>query len=160
MRHSKNRNGGGIDEDIAALEIKLNKLQTSFNEIKERQNNTSSQVDQSATTQETPAQNESPAQNVVSKPWQEDKNIKFKDGQGGRVTLSFPRIILFLDNNIKQNNTNKDWPTIKAKLLGAESVKDVQDQINLYRIRFSANSIGGTRKKRYGGKRRRTSKRY
>jgi hypothetical protein len=155
MRHYKNRRGGDgdIDQDIKNIEMKLNQIQDNVDKLKEKYNNTPSSIEE-------PVIKEEPIQVTAPKPWQEDKNIKFKDGQGGRVTLSFPRIMLLLSNNVTQGNANKPWTEIKMKLLDATSTQEVQNIINQYKIRFSANSIGGTRKKRYGGKRRRTYKKY
>jgi len=163
MRHTRNRKvgGGDIDEEIKTIEIKLNEIQGSVNKLKEKYNTTSSITEEPVIKEEeTVIKEEGPIQETIPKPWQEDKNIKFKDGQGGRVTLSFPRIILLLSNNVEQKNTNKPWTEIKMKLLDATTTQEVQNVINQYKIRFSANSIGGTRKKRRGGKRRRTSKKY
>jgi len=163
MRHTRNRKvgGGDIDEEIKTIEIKLNEIQGIVNKLKEKYNTTSSITEEPVIKEEeTVIKEEGPIQETIPKPWQEDKNIKFKDGQGGRVTLSFPRIILLLSNNVEQKNTNKPWTEIKMKLLDATTTQEVQNVINQYKIRFSANSIGGTRKKRRGGKRRRTSKKY
>jgi len=163
MRHSRNRKvgGGDIDEEIKTIEIKLNEIQGSVNKLKEKYNTTSSITEEPVIKEEeTVIKEEGPIQETIPKPWQEDKNIKFKDGQGGRVTLSFPRIMLLLSNIDTKTNTNKPWMEIKMKLLDATSTQEVQNVINQYKIRFSANSIGGTRKKRRGGKRRRTSKKY
>jgi hypothetical protein len=162
MRHSRSRKGGDTNEDIAKIQTQIDQMQSSLNEIKEILNTTSSDMKQPVVMEEEQVmQEENPIQEMTTpKPWQEDKNTKFKDGQGGRVTLSFPRIIMHLDKNIQQNNTNKQWSEIKIKLLSAASVEDVQKLIKEYSIRFSANSIGGTRKKRRGGKRGRTHKRH
>ena len=163
MRHTRNRKvgGGDIDEEIKTIEIKLNEIQGSVNKLKEKYNTTSSITEEPVIKEEeTVIKEEGPIQETIPKPWQEDKNIKFKDGQGGRVTLSFPRIMLLLSNIDTKTNTNKPWMEIKMKLLDATSTQEVQNVINQYKIRFSANSIGGTRKKRRGGKRRRTSKKY
>jgi hypothetical protein len=90
---------------------------------------------------------------------QTDKNKKYYDGVRGRVSLSLPRIIMLIKNNIGKN-TNKQWGEIVEMLNTATSVDQVQNIINEYKLSFSSNSIGGTRKKRRGGKRRRTSKKY
>ena len=163
MRHYKNRRGGDgdIDQDIKNIEMKLNLIQDSVDKVQEKYNNTPSSIEEPVIKEEeTIIKEDGPIQETIPKPWQEDKNIKFKDGQGGRVTLSFPRIMLLLSNNVTQGNANKPWTEIKMKLLDATSTQEVQNVINQYKIRFSANSIGGTRKKRHGGKRRRTSKKY
>lgn len=151
MGRTKSRKGGEVtDEQIASsiqnLENKLNAVQTSLDNLKQKLN-------------VSPAM-QPEMQEEIPKPWQNNKDIKFKDGEGGRVTLSFPRIIMLIDKNIQQNNTNKPWAEIKDKLLEAKSIQEVQSEINQYSIRFSSNYVGGTRKKRRGGKRRRTSKRY
>jgi hypothetical protein len=164
MRHSRNRKvggGGDIDEEIKTIEIKLNEVQDSVNKLKEKYDTTSSNTEEPfIKEEETIIKEDGPIQEMIPKPWQEDKNLKFKDGQNGRVTLSFPRIMLLLSNIDTKTNTNKPWMEIKMKLLDATSTQEVQNIINQYKIRFSANSIGGTRKKRHGGKRRRTSKKY
>ena len=92
-------------------------------------------------------------------PLLQDKDTKYEPGMPGRVKLSFPRIIMLIDNN-KTDNKSKNWDLIKEKLLNATNKNDVQTIIKENQIRFSANSIGGTRKKRRGGKRSRTHKRY
>jgi hypothetical protein len=90
---------------------------------------------------------------------QTNKNKKYYDGLRGRVSLSLPRIIMLIKNNIGKNQ-NKNWSEIVEKLNNATTEDQVQNIINTDKLSFSANSIGGTRKKRRGGKRRRTSKRY
>jgi hypothetical protein len=153
MRHSKNKKGGllsdeQIENGIKNIENKLNLVEKQVNEFKNKN-----------TTRDTTIHRDEG--DINQKPWQEDKNIKFKDGTiNGRVTLSFPRIILLLDNNITQGNTNKPWQEIKEQLLNAISIQDVENVINKYNIIFSANSIGGKRtRKRRNVKKRRTAKR-
>jgi len=92
-------------------------------------------------------------------PLLQDKDTKYEPGMPGRVKLSFPRIIMLIDNN-KTDNKSKNWTLIKEKLLNATNKNDVQTIIKENQIRFSANSVGGTKKKRRGGKRGRTHKRY
>ena len=148
-RHSRrNRRGGDKIDDI---QIQLDSIQQQVNELKsgtltgvseESRMDTSSMMD-------TPAVKE-----VVIKSWVDDKNKKFKDGAGGRVTLSFPRLMSLIDSNISKGNTKKDWATIKRELNDADSVDGVQDVINKYSISFSSNYVAGTRKRRRGGKRR------
>lgn len=90
----------------------------------------------------------------VDKTWTTDKTLKFKDGAGGRVSLSFPRIMDLIKNNIDKGNTKKDWSTIKSKLTDANSVGEVQSIISDYKMSFSSNYVAGTKKRRRGGKRR------
>jgi hypothetical protein len=95
----------------------------------------------------------------IVKTWVDDKNLKFKDGDNGRVNLSFNRITTLLDNNIKKGDTGKDWSTIKSKLMDAKSIDGVQDVINQYKMSFSSNYIAGTRRKRRNNKKRTSRKR-
>jgi 5'-3' exonuclease len=92
----------------------------------------------------------------IVKSWVDDKNKKFRDGAGGRVSLSFSRIMTLLDNNINKGDVKKDWASIKRDLNNANSVEEVQNIIDRYMISFSANYVAGTRrrKNRKGGKRR------
>jgi len=93
---------------------------------------------------------------TVVKSWVEDKNKKFRDGAGGRVSLSYSRIMALLDNNINKGDVKKDWASIKRDLNNANSVEEVQNVIDRYMISFSANYVAGTRrrKNKKGGKRR------
>jgi hypothetical protein len=94
------------------------------------------------------------------KPWQDDKNMKFQDGNGGRVSLSFPRIIMLIQGNINKNNTSKAWGSIKEQLLDATTLNQVKSIISENKLNFSANSVlGGTKKRRRYGRRVKTSKR-
>jgi hypothetical protein len=92
----------------------------------------------------------------IVKSWVDDKNKKFRDGAGGRVSLAFGRIMTLLDNNISKGNDKKDWAAIKRDLNSANSVDEVQDVIDRYQMSFSSNYVAGTRKRRSrkGGKRR------
>ena len=86
---------------------------------------------------------------VVPKPWQDNKDLKFADGNRGRVTLSFPRIMMLLDKNIKSGNTTKNWSSIKDQLLAATSIDEVKNIIKTSGMNFSGNSVsGGTKKRR------------
>lgn len=149
VRHSrKNRRGGDklddIQQQLDSIQQEVNKLKSgSLAGVSEESSmDTSSMMD-------TPSVNE-----VVIKSWVDDKNKKFKDGAGGRVTLSFSRLMSLIDSNISKGNTKKDWVTIKRELNDADSVDGVQDVINKYSISFSSNYVAGTRRRRRGGKRR------
>ena len=97
----------------------------------------------------------------ISKPWVTNKEIKFKDGEGGRVLLAFSRVISHIDNNIKKGSTTKDWKTIKEKLMDANSENEVQDIINQYKVKFASNYVlGGKTKKKGRRNKRKTHKRH
>jgi len=109
---------------------------------------------ESSTTTSTPMPSSTP------KPWQDDKNTKFSDCCRGRVSLSFPRIMMLLQTNITRGNTSKNWNSIKEQLLGATSISEVNSVIKQSNINFSSNSVyGGTRKRRRGGRKRKASRR-
>lgn len=180
MGRSKSRKGGEVtDEELASsiqnLENKLNAAQTSLNDLKQQLNvgvNPDVKPDMQDDMQPDMQDDIKPymqddmnsvmkpdMQDEIQKPWQNNKDIKFYDGNGGRVSLSFPRIIMLLDNNINRGNTKKDWSSIKDQLLEANTTDEVKNIIKTSGMNFSANSVGGTRKKRRCGKRRRTAKR-
>ena len=148
VRHSKkNRRGGDKIDDIQS---QVDSLQQQLNELK---NSSSSSMGEESMGEsiEEPMVEESVK---VDKTWVDDKNKKFRDGDGGRVSLSFNRIMTLLDANVKKGDTKKDWSSIKEKLTDANSVDGVQDVIDDYKISFSSNYIAGTkRRKRYGKKR-------
>jgi len=96
----------------------------------------------------------------VPKPWQDDKNTKFKDCCNGRVTLSFPRVMTLIQSNISKGNTSKNWSSIKEQLLDATSIAQVNSIISQNALNFSANTVyGGTKKRRRGGRKRKTNRR-
>jgi hypothetical protein len=96
----------------------------------------------------------------ISKSWVTNKEIKFKDGDSGRVLLAFSRVISHIDNNIKKGSTTKDWATIKEKLINANSENEVQDVINQYKVKFASNYVlGGKTKKKGRRNKRKTHKR-
>jgi len=152
VRHSKkNRRGGDKIDDI---QVQLDDIQKQINELK---GSSSSMMSESMS--EEPMPEESMSEPVVEsekveKTWVDDKNKKFRDGAGGRVSLSFNRIMTLLDNNIRKGDTKKDWSTIKEKLDDANSVDEVQDLIDQYKISFSSNYVAGTRRKRRHGKKK------
>ena len=148
VRHSKkNRRGGDKIEDIQS---QVDSLQQQLNELK---NSSSSSMGEESMGEyiEEPMVEESVK---VDKTWVDDKNKKFRDGDGGRVSLSFNRIMTLLDNNIKKGDTKKDWSSIKEKLTDANSVDGVQDVINNSKLSFSSNYIAGTRRRKRHGKKR------
>ena len=147
VRHSKkNRRGGDKIEDIQS---QVDSLQQQLNELKN--SSSSSMEEPMVESMEEPMVEESVK---VDKTWVDDKNKKFRDGDGGRVSLSFNRIMTLLDASVKKGDTKKDWSTIKEKLTDADSVDGVQDVIDDYKISFSSNYIAGTRRRKRHGKKR------
>ena len=152
VRHSKkNRRGGDKIEDIQS---QVDSLQQQLNELK---NSSSSSMGEESMgeSMEEPMEEPMVDESVkVDKTWVDDKNKKFRDGDGGRVSLSFNRIMTLLDASVKKGDTKKDWSTIKEKLTDANSVDGVQDVIDDYKISFSSNYIAGTRRRKRHGKKR------
>jgi hypothetical protein len=149
VRHSrKNRRGGDKLDDIQS---QLDSIQQQVNELK-GSSSSMSETESMPEIESLPEVNETVK--VDKSSWVDDKTKKFRDGAGGRVSLSFNRIMTLLDNNIKKGDTKKDWSTIKEKLVDANSVGEVQDVIDEYKVNFASNYVAGTRRrKRYGKKR-------
>ena len=151
VRHSKkNRRGGDKIDDIQS---QVDSLQQQLNELKSSSSSSmgESMEEPMVESMEEPMVEESVK---VDKTWVDDKNKKFRDGDGGRVSLSFNRIMTLLDASVKKGDTKKDWSTIKEKLTDADSVDGVQDVIDDYKISFSSNYIAGTRRRKRHGKKR------
>jgi hypothetical protein len=163
VRHSRrNRRGGDKIDDI------LTRLDGIKDEIRGLKSSDSVTMDGSIMEEtkmpeimpDTPLEEmkmpEPVVETAIVKSWVDDKNKKFRDGAGGRVSLAFGRIMTLLDNNINKGNDKKDWAGIKRDLNNANSVEEVQDVIDRYQMSFSSNYVAGTRKRRSkkGGKRR------
>jgi hypothetical protein len=138
-RHSRKRGGGQIED----IQTQLDSIQQQINEMK-NPGSTSSSITEIMETLPEPILKPKP----VMKTWVLDKTDKFNDGNSGRVTLAFSRIITLLDNNIKKGDTKKDWMIIKEKLNNANSRDEVQDIIKEYKINFSSNYVAGTKRRR------------
>ena len=154
VRHSRRSIKGG--DKIEDIQSQLDDIQKQLNELKTK----SVSEDIIASAEEKPK--EEVVEEVkpeVDKYWVADKSIKFSDGVGGRVKLSFDRIMTHLNTNIKKRNTEKDWETIKTKLEDANSEDDVKDVIKEYKLDFYSNYVAGTRRKKRHSKKR-TSKRH
>jgi hypothetical protein len=151
VRHSrKNKRGGGSIEEI---QTQLDDIQRQVNEL--RNGKVEEEEPKQEMFEEAPSLKEATiVEEVVSKPWVEDKTVKFNDGNSGRVTLAFGRIMTLLDNNIKKGNDKKDWATIKEKMMNAKSMNAVQDVINDYKVSFSANYVAGTKRRSRKGRRK------
>ena len=154
-RSKKNRRGGDKIDDIQS---QLDDIQSQLNGMKSSSSSSMSEDSMSESMPESMSES-MPEPMVeesvkVDKTWVDDKNKKFRDGDGGRVSLSFNRIMTLLDNNIKKGDTKKDWSSIKEKLTDANSVDGVQDVINNSKLSFSSNYIAGTRRRKRHGKKR------
>lgn len=152
VRHSKRSRRGG--EKLDDIQMQLNDIQQQVNELKG-----SSGPSMLETIQEPMSEPMIEELAKVDKTWVDDKNKKFRDGAGGRVSLAFNRIITLLDNNIKKGDTKKAWEEIKRKLIEANSTDEVQNVIDEYKVNFSSNYVAGTRRKRRNG-RKRTQKKF
>ena len=151
VRHSKkNRRGGDKIDDIQS---QVDSLQQQLNELK---SSSSSSMSESMSESMPESMPEPMVEESVKvdKTWVDDKNKKFRDGDGGRVSLSFNRIMTLLDSNVKKGDTKKDWSSIKEKLTNANSVDEVQDVIDNAKLSFSSNYIAGTRRRKRHGKKR------
>ena len=162
-RNSRRSKKGG--DKLDDLQTQLNNIQQEVNELKNSgsskpessddfyglessmskpQENTSSSTTSSSDFMSDYANEPSVTEtSSVPKPWQDNKDLKFADGNRGRVTLSFPRIIMLLDKNIKTGNTTKNWSSIKDQLLAATSTDDVKNIIKTSGMNFSGNSVSG-----------------
>ena len=140
-RHSRKRGGGQIED----IQTQLDSIQEQINEMKNSGSiSSSSSITEIMETLPEPVLKTKP----VMKTWVLDKTDKFNDGNSGRVTLAFGRIITLLDNNIKKGDTKKDWMMIKEKLNNANTRDEVQDIIKEYKINFSSNYVAGTKRRR------------
>jgi hypothetical protein len=147
VRHSKRSRRGG--EKLDDIQMQLNDIQQQVNELK-----SSSAPYMLEPMPKTISEPMIEKFAKVDKTWVDDKNKKFRDGAGGRVSLAFNRIITLLDNNIKKGDTKKAWEEIKSKLIDANSTDEVQNVIDEYKVNFSSNYVAGTRRKRRHGRKR------
>jgi uncharacterized membrane protein YukC len=148
-RSKRNRRGG---DKIEEVQSQLDSIQKQLNELKDS-SSSSSMTEESVV--ESTSEPEVKEESVkVDKTWVDDKNKKFRDGDGGRVSLSFNRMMTLLDSNIKKGDTTKEWSSIKEKLVDANSLDEVQDVIDKYKMSFASNYIAGTRRRKRHGKKR------
>ena len=166
VRHSKKNRKGGVKLDD--IQVQVDSIQQQLNDLKGSRS--SSMVEESMSEpmpmpgpmSEEPMPMPMPEPIVesvkVDKTWVSDKDKKFKDGAGGRVSLSFNRIMTLIDDYIKKKGDTKkegtEWSIIKQKLVDANSVDEVQDVINKYKITFASNYVAGTRRRKRHGKKR------
>lgn len=157
MYKRKMRGGDKLDD----IQMHITAIQDAINEIKNNSIQEKSSIDEESSMVEEPSLVESrmdesitEKSEPISKDWVDDKTIKFKDGSGGRTTLSFNRILSLLDILIKKGDTKKDWTIIKQKLNNANSIDEVQKVIDEYKIKFASNYVAGTRRKKRHGKKK------
>ena len=164
VRHSKkNRRGGAAIDDI---QIQLDSIQEQVNDLKKKPEEEKKEeivVEEEepimVEKEEEPEIIEESVKKMVNRDFVTDKDKKFKDGAGGRVTLSFSRLNTLLDGVIKKGDTKKAWSEIKESINNADNeFSDVQDLINKYKISFASNYVAGTRRKKRHSKKR-TSRR-
>jgi len=89
-----------------------------------------------------------------------NRDTRYNNGTGGRVTLMLPRLDALVQANINSGKTNKNWIQIQQELFKAQTPAQVQQIINNNQINFTSNSVsGGTKKRRRRGGKRRQSRR-
>ena len=159
----RNRKGG---EKLDDIQVQVDSIQQQLNELKGTRSSSMSEESMPESMPESIPESMSEsipepmpelmeeASVKVDKTWVDDKNKKFRDGAGGRVSLAFSRIITLIDNNIKKGDTKKAWSDIKEKLTDANSVDGVQDVIDTYKVSFASNYVAGTRRRKRHGKKR------
>ena len=158
-RRSRSRKGG---EKIDDIQMQVDSIQQQLNELKGSSSSQPMQEPmQELMSEPMPELMSEPIPEPmleesvkVDKTWVDDKNKKFRDGAGGRVSLAFSRIMTLIDNNIKKGDTKKAWSDIKEKLTDANSVDGVQDVIDTYKVSFASNYVAGTRRRKSRGKKR------
>lgn len=159
----KNRKGGDKLDDI---QVQVDSIQQQLNELKSSSSSSMSMTEESMPMPmpmpepmvEEPMSMPEPMVEEktvkVDKNWVNDKDKKFRDGAGGRVSLAFGRIMTLIDGSIKKGDTKKEWSTIKEKLTDANTVDEVQDVIDKYKVVFASNYVAGTRRRKSRGKKR------
>jgi hypothetical protein len=166
----KNRKGGDKLDDI---QVRVDDIQRELNDLKGSRSSSMAEESMSMPEPmsepmpEPMSEEPMPAEPIVEektvkvdKTWVENTSIKFKDGAGGRVSLSFKGIIDNM-NKRKENEKKGDtaWSTIKQELRDANSVDEVKSIIDKYKISFGSNYVAGTRRRRKSRGKKRTQKR-
>ena len=106
-----------------------------------------------------PAAAAAPSVPSIAQPaFKTDTNIKFNSSNPGlnRVTLSYPRMMMLL-NNLKRTNPTKADSAL-SELTAATTAADVQSIINKNQLNFYGNSVSGGTKKRRMNKNKRTNR--
>jgi hypothetical protein len=136
------------DERVNKIEQILNDVSERVQKLEENMNEFKSGFRDVGVVEEETVTTPTPSSDV--KEWVTNKDIKFKDSQGSRVTLSFDRIITLLNEKIRKGDGNKSWGLIQSNLNGANSIDEVNKVIQDNELTFSNNSIMGGRRMRKG----------
>jgi hypothetical protein len=136
------------DEKVSKIEQILNDVSERVQKLEENMNEFKSGFKDVGVVEEETVTTPTPSSDV--KEWVTNKDIKFKDSQGSRVTLSFDRIMKLLNEKIIKSDGNKSWGVIQSNLIGANSIDEVNKVIQDNELTFSNNSIMGGRRMRKG----------
>jgi len=136
------------DEKVSKIEQILNDVSERVQKLEENMNEFKSGFRDVGVVEEETISTPMPTPDV--KEWVTNKDIKFKDSQGSRVTLSFDRIMKLLNEKIIKSDGNKSWGLIQSNLIGANSIDEVNKVIQDNELTFSNNSIMGGRRMRKG----------
>ncbi len=142
------------DERVNKIEQILNDVSQRVQKLEEGMNEFKSGFKDVGVVEEENVETPTPSSDV--KEWVTNKDIKFKDSQGSRVTLSFDRIITLLNEKIRKGDGNKSWGLIQSNLNGANSIDEVNKVIQDNELKFYNNLIMGGRRTRRMRKRHTT----
>jgi hypothetical protein len=136
------------DERVQIIEDKLNDVSQRVQKLEEGINEFKSGFKDVGVVEKETISTPMPTPDV--KEWVTNKDIKFKDSQGSRVTLSFDRIMTLLNEKIRKGDGNKSWGLIQSNLIGANSIDEVNKVIQENELKFYNNLIMGGRRIRKG----------
>jgi len=142
------------DERVNKIEQILNDVSERVQKLEENMNEFKSGFKDVGVVEEENVETPMPTPDV--KEWVTNKDIKFKDSQGSRVTLSFDRIITLLNEKIRKGDGNKSWGLVQSNLNGANSIDEVNKVIQDNELKFYNNLIMGGRRTRRMRKRHTT----
>ena len=146
------------DERVNKIEQILNDVSERVQKLEENMNEFKSGFKDVGVVEEENVETPMPTPDV--KEWVTNKDIKFKDSQGSRVTLSFDRIITLLNEKIRKGDGNKSWGLVQSNLNGANSIDEVNKVIQDNELKFYNNLIMGGRRTRRVRKGRITKRRF
>ena len=134
------------DERVNKIEQILNDVSERVQKLEENMNEFKSGFKDVGVVEEETVTTPTPSSDV--KEWVTNKEIKFKDKHGSRVTLSFDRIMKLLNEKIRKGDTTKSWGLIQSNLIGANSIDEVNKVIQENELKFYNNLIMGGRRTR------------